>query len=101
QMTVFSFDSVPTDAVYTVKRLPFASCGKPMLGRLTVASLLLNCLDLRRFDVIHAHGDDHFVVRRPVPWVRTLHGSAKRELQSAVRVRRRLSQAILMPLEAL
>jgi len=101
RLTMFSYDPAPADALYTVNRLPLRAWGEPLPGRLTITPLVLSGLDLRGFDVMHAHGDDHFVLRRPLPWVRTLYGSAKRELQSAVRLRRRLSQAALVPLEAL
>src|SRR2546429_8995885 len=75
-LTVFSFDPAPLDALYSVKQLPFAAWGEPMLGRLTLAPLILSSLDLREFDVMHTHGDDHFAFRREVPRVRTLYGSA-------------------------
>jgi len=100
-LTMFSYDPAPPDALYEARRLPLRRWGEPLPGRLTITPLVLNRLDLRSFDVMHAHGDDHFAFRRPLPWVRTLYGSAKRERQSAVRLRRRLSQAILVPLEAL
>jgi phosphatidylinositol alpha-mannosyltransferase len=100
-LTVFSFDPAPADALYTVTRLPLGAWGESTIGRISLAPLLLNGLDLRHFDVMHTHGDDHFVFRRPLPWVRTLHGSAKREFASAVRLRRRLSQSVLIPLESL
>jgi len=100
EVTVFSFDSAPADASYGVVTLPLAARGQAVLGRLILAPLLLNTLDLRRFSVMHAHGDDHFVRRGTLPWVRTFYGSARRELQSAVRLRRRLSQRLLVPLEA-
>ena len=101
RLTLFSYDSAPADALYTVRRLPLRQWGEPLPGRLTITPLILSGLDLRGFDVMHAHGDDHFVSRRPLPWVRTLYGSARQELRSAVRLRRRLSQAALVPLEAL
>jgi len=100
-LTLFSFDPAPPDALYSAQQLPLARWAEPLPGRLTLTPLLLSGLDLRGFDVMHAHGDDHFVARRPLPWVRTFYGSAKRERQSAVRLRRRLSQSALIPLEAL
>ena len=100
-LTMFSYDPAPPDALYEARRLPLRRWGELLPGRLTITPLVLNALDLRGFDVMHAHGDDHFALRRPLPWVRTLYGSAKRERQSAVRLRRRLSQTVLIPLEAL
>jgi glycosyltransferase involved in cell wall biosynthesis len=101
ELTVYSFDPAPDDALYSTVRLPLAAWGEPLLGRLILTPLILSRLDLGRFDVMHAHGDDHLVLRRPVPWVRTLYGSARRERDSAVRLRRRLSQSVLVPLEVL
>jgi glycosyltransferase involved in cell wall biosynthesis len=101
QLTLFSFDPAPSDALYRHRQLPLRRLGKPRAGRLTLAPLMLSALDLREYDVMHAHGDDHAVFRRPLPWVRTFHGSARRELESAVRLRRRLSQLVQIPLESL
>jgi len=101
KLTLFSFDPVPDDALYLSRRLPIHWLGDSLPARLALAGLVLSSLNLHDFDVMHAHGDDHFVFRRPLPWVRTLYGSAKRELQSAVRLRRRLSQSALVPLEDL
>jgi len=100
-LTFFSFDAAPPDAAYVPRRLPLHLLGDSFSARVALAGLVLSSLDLGGFDVMHAHGDDHFVVRRPLPWVRTFYGSAKRELQSAVRLRRRLSQSALIPLEHL
>jgi phosphatidylinositol alpha-mannosyltransferase len=101
ELTLFSFDDAPGDALYQPKRLPVHRLSDSLSARLALAGFVLSGLDLHGFDVMHAHGDDHFVFRRPLPWVRTLYGSAKRELQSAVRLRRRLSQSTLIPLESL
>jgi len=101
ELTLFSFDDAPSDALYQPKRLPIHRLGDSLSARLALAGFILSGLHLRRFDVMHAHGDDHFVFRRPLPWVRTLYGSAKRELHSAVRLRRRVSQSALIPLEYL
>ncbi len=100
-LTLFSFDAVPPDAAYVSKRLRPHLLGDSFSARVALAGFVLSGLNLHSFDVMHAHGDDHFVVRRPLPWVRTFYGSAKRELQSAVRLRRRLSQSALIPLEQL
>jgi len=100
-LTVYSFDPRPEDALYNVRQLPLRRWAESTLGRLSITPLLLSGLDLCAFDVMHAHGDDHFVLQRPIPWVRTMYGSAKREYASAVRLRRRVSQLALIPLEGL
>jgi len=101
ELTLFSFDAAPPDAAYVSKRLRPHLLGNSFSARMALAGFVLSAVDLHGFDVMHAHGDDHFVVKRPLPWVRTFYGSAKRELQSAVRLRRRVSQSALIPLEQL
>lgn len=71
------------------------------LGRLFVLPALLNGLDTTDVDVVHYHGDDWFVLRRPRATVRTMHGSALRESQGATRWQRRLLQRAIYPLERL
>jgi glycosyltransferase involved in cell wall biosynthesis len=61
----------------------------------------LNFVDFRRFDVVHTHGDDWFWIWRRVPTVRTMHGSALREAQTATRLGRKLLQYFVYPLEQL
>ncbi len=51
--------------------------------------------------MLHLHGDDWFYLRRTVPTVRTLHGSALYEARHATSMKRRLSQYIVYPLEHL
>ena len=63
--------------------------------------LLLNSVSFADFDVLHLHGDDWFFVRRALPTVRTLHGSALHEARFATSNKRRLSQRLLYPLEQL
>ncbi len=101
ELTVLTFDPAPDDALYGVVRLPLARWGEAVVGRMVLAPLLLARPDFSRFDVMHAHGDDHFAAHKSLPWVRTFYGSARRERDSAVRLRRRLSQTALIPLEHL
>lgn len=75
-VTVFSQDPAPADAPYRVVQVPV----RP--GRL--APLLfpwrLRRLDLSRFDLVHAQGDDQWLPRRGrPPLVRTMHGTALAE----------------------
>jgi phosphatidylinositol alpha-mannosyltransferase len=61
----------------------------------------LNFIDFSDFDVLHLHGDDWFLVRRPLPTIRTLHGSALLEARTAQNWRRKLFQYAAYPLEHL
>lgn len=70
------------------------------LGRLAALPLLLNAVRWPEADVVHLHGDDWFLLRRPWATVRSFHGSALREAQSATSARRR-ALIVLLPLERL
>ena len=99
-ITLFSCDPKPEDALYQHSHLFNGRLGT-RLKRLTLLPLALNQVDFSGFDVLHLHGDDWFFVRRTLPTVRSLHGSALREAQSATHLRRRLLQYIIYPLEHL
>ena len=102
-VTVFSLSPRPDDARYDHKQL-FARWPRlitnPFL-RLFVLPILLNGVSFRDYDVVHFHGDDWFYLRRSVPSVRTLHGSALEEARTARSWKRRLVQRLLYPLEHL
>jgi len=99
QVTVFTFGHRPNDAPYRVVRLGSGWLASRRAARLTLAPLVLNRLPQHGFDVLHLHGDDWFLLPRSVPTVRTFYGSALLEALTATTVRRRLSQAIVYPLE--
>lgn len=62
---------------------------------------LLNQVDLSPYDIVHLHGDDWFWIRRGIPSVRTMHGSALDEARTATSWKRRLVQHAIYPLEHL
>ena len=102
-ITLASLTPAPGDARYRhrhlFKRMPWLASSR--IGRLAILPVLLNLVRLDDADVIHYHGDDWFVLRRPRATVRTLHGSALREAQRAGRWQRRVLQYLLYPLERL
>ncbi len=102
-VTVASLTPAPADARYVHRHLFPRSwwLRDSRFGRLVVLPALLNVIRLSGADVVHYHGDDWFVIRRPRATVRTLHGSALREAQRATRWPRRLVQYALFPLEKL
>ena len=103
QVTVFSLCDRPADARYEHRKL-FARLGAIARHKLFiwfVFPLLLNFVDWRGFDVVHLHGDDWFYLRRPVPSVRTMHGSALNEARTATSLQRKLMQRLIYPLEHL
>jgi phosphatidylinositol alpha-mannosyltransferase len=101
EVTVFTFSQAPVEAEYHVHRLrPYAAANSKAL-RQYIAPWLLNMLRLGSFDVLHLHGDDWFFLRRPLPTVRTFHGSALFEARSATSARRRIDKSVVFPLELL
>ena len=99
-VTVLSCDKKPPGARYAYRQIfPFALHYR--FARLFLLPFLLNFLNFRRYDVVHLHGDDWFWFWRRVPTVRTMHGSALREAQSATRFARKLIQYVVYPLEQL
>lgn len=102
EVTVYSTDVAPDGATYAHERLaPHAPWVSSRLGRLTALPLLLNLVDFRRHDVLHLHGDDWFFLRRALPTLRTMHGSALREAQAASSTKRKALQYAVFPLEHL
>lgn len=102
-VTVYSLSPRPAGAIYQHRMLFGGSrlLRTNLFGRLTVLPALLNFVSFDDADVVHFHGDDWFYLRRRKPTVRTLHGSALREAQSARRWLRKLSQYAVYPLEQL
>ncbi len=101
-VTVLSLTPPPPDAAYRHRRLlPGATWPtRSKVGRLYVLPALLNGLGLSAdLDVLHLHGDDWFYVRRGLPTVRTLHGSALYEARTATSRKRQLSQRVVYGLE--
>ncbi len=102
-VTVFSLTPCPEGATYEHVQL-FAQqrrLRENRVLRLFLLPLLLNKVSFKGFDVLHLHGDDWFFVRRILPTVRTLHGSALEEARTATSLKRRLSQYCVYPLEHL
>ena len=102
-LTVASLNDAPADARYAHRKLFGGSkwLRESRIGRLLVLPVLLNWLKRGSANVVHYHGDDWFVLRRPFASVRTLHGSALREAQLATSLPRRMLQYLLFPLERL
>jgi glycosyltransferase involved in cell wall biosynthesis len=102
-VTVYSATPAPDERAYTHERLfpDRPSTHKNRLVRLFLLPGLLNGIPFEDHDVLHLHGDDWFFVSRSTPTVRTFHGSAWEEAQSADSWTRRLEQYCIYPLEQL
>jgi hypothetical protein len=101
QVTIWSYSPAPRGALYGhVQMLP-RSIATRQFARTLIAPLRLNSISFGDAQVVHLHGDDWFFFRRDRPTMRTLYGSALYEMRHATRTRRMISQAALVPLEAL
>jgi glycosyltransferase involved in cell wall biosynthesis len=98
---VFSFTPAPPGAPYEHVQLRPGLMARSKPARLLLAPFFLNRLDTSDLDVLHLHGDDWFFFRRRLPTVRTFHGSSLYEARTATSLKRRLSQALVYPLELL
>jgi phosphatidylinositol alpha-mannosyltransferase len=99
-VTVFSSGNPPLGALYSHRSILNLSNSR-RLTRLFISPLLLNALNLSKFDVIHFHGDDWFCLPRGTPTVRTFHGSALHEARFATRLNRRCMMYVVYQLERL
>lgn len=99
-VTVVTFSPPYSECLYDVETIP-----RPKIPRAADSfgyAYALTRVDFSRFDIVHAMGDNYLVGpgRRP-PLVRTMHGSAKDEMRTAQSLKRKLFQAVLVPLETL
>jgi glycosyltransferase involved in cell wall biosynthesis len=100
---VLSLDLPPQGHVYKHRQLfkRFQFLKRSRLTRLFVLPILLNFIDLKSYDIVHFHGDDWFYFVRPTATIRTMYGSALWEARSATRLKRKLIQYVVYPLEKL
>lgn len=101
EVTIWSYSPPPPEALYRHEQLLPHSTATRQLARTLVAPLRLNRVLFGDAQIVHLHGDDWFFFRRDRPTIRTLYGSALYEMRHATRARRMISQAALVPLEAL
>jgi phosphatidylinositol alpha-mannosyltransferase len=99
-LTVYSSGTAPDDARYAHVSILNQS-NKRQLTRLLLSPFLLNFQRFGKADVVHLHGDDWFLFRRPFATVRTMHGSALHEARTASTLKRRLMQRLVFRLEKL
>jgi hypothetical protein len=101
EVTIWSYSPQPEGARYGHVQLLPASTATRQLARILVAPTRLNRTSFGDSQIVHLHGDDWFYLRRRRPTIRTLYGSAVYEMRYATSAKRMLSQAALVPLEAL
>jgi len=88
EVTVWSFDRAPTDASYRHVQLGAQVWADSQIARASYVPMKLNAADFSRVEVLHIHGDDWLFMRRGLPTVRTLNGSALCEARSATSLKR-------------
>jgi len=90
-VTVFATNPPADAAGYTFKLVETAAKTSRLGRRATpyLFSVAAARLPLNDFDVVHSHGDDHFV-RTQAPVIRTFHGSSWGEARHGIRFRHRL-----------
>jgi phosphatidyl-myo-inositol alpha-mannosyltransferase len=103
EVTVFSLSYPPQDAHYKHHLLFQGSSflKRSKVFRLFIFPFLLNFFDFIQFDIVHFHGDEWFYFKRRIPSIRTMHGSALFEAESATSLRRKILQYLVYPLEHL
>jgi phosphatidylinositol alpha-mannosyltransferase len=95
-VTVFTHDPRPARAGYEVRPLPWKPFVNSWIGRRITMGYLGNVLailpDYRGFDAVIMHGDSLLAPLAGRPVLRVMHGSARREAQSATSFGRYLLQ---------
>ncbi len=99
KVTVFTLSAKPHDALYecVTLKLPQFVVKSKFLKRFMLG-LFFALVNTDKFDLIHAHGDN-FLMFGKKPVVRTFYGSAIMEFKNATTVRRKIAQALTIPLE--
>lgn len=97
-VTMFTFSPAVAECRYKVHQYPRRSFLNRVQSFVFAAHLART--DFSDFDVLHTNGDN-YLVRSRTPHLRTFYGSAKDEAGSAVRLRRRVYQAVIAQLETL
>jgi phosphatidylinositol alpha-mannosyltransferase len=100
-VVVWTLSPRPEDALYRTRIVGPSGLVATKVRRLTQVPVRLQRTSFDDRDVLHLHGDDWFFVRRRLPTVRTVHGSALCEARYATSVRRRVAQSLVFPAELL
>jgi phosphatidyl-myo-inositol alpha-mannosyltransferase len=98
---VWCYAGEPSHPLVHLKRLKPRWLGTARAIRQYVAPLGLNLRRTGHLDVLHLFGDDWFFVRRRVPTVRTMLGSALMEAVTATSILRGSEQMVCFGLELL
>jgi glycosyltransferase involved in cell wall biosynthesis len=100
QVTAFALNPPREAVAYQYQPIPVPRVVlRHPRAALYLAPWWVSSLPLEEFDVVHTHGDDHFLrTKRPV--VRTFYGTAWAEARHSLKLRQRLYHLTMVPLEA-
>jgi phosphatidylinositol alpha-mannosyltransferase len=101
EVRIWSYSPPPPEAPYGHVALGPRAFTFSRAARTVIVPARLNAVDFSFAQVLHLHGDDWFFLRRRLPTVRTLYGSALFEARFAESLKRKFSQTIQVPLEIL
>ena len=101
QVTAFSLNPPPEPTAYDFRVIPVppSLLNHPRLA-LYLAPWWVSRIPLDDFDIVHAHGDDHFLrTHRAV--VRTFYGTAREEARYSAKLRHKLYHLSVVPFESI
>lgn len=101
QVTIFSPQPRPAGALYRHVFIPLPGQKKNPVAEPFLLAAVLADVDLAGFDVLHAHGDNQFMVDNQVPALRTFYGTALMEALTSPDPVQAWRQLALYPLEFL
>lgn len=101
EVEMWCYEGDPAEPRVHLKRLRPRWLGTWRVPRHYLAPLTLNLRRTQHLDVLHLFGDDWFFVRRRVPTVRTMLGSALLEAVTATSLPRRAESTLIFALEQL
>ncbi len=98
-VTVFALNPPATTPAYHFSAIPIPGwLQSHARASLYLVSWFAGRLRFDEFDVVHAHGDDHFL-RTPRPVVRTFYGAAQAEARHSTQLRHRFYHWSMVPFE--
>jgi len=101
KVTCFTLSPKPPGALYEIQQLHLPGpIHRNRLLQWLAFGLIAAVQSYRDYEIVHAHGDDHFL-RCSVPHVRTFYGTAKDEMFTATRLRRKVRMLLALAFEHL
>lgn len=99
EVTAITMNSSLGDVNYTIQSLTKSGNINNRFLRYYLSPLSGRNIKFNEYDLVISNGDDWAMRRAGTPWVRIMHGSAKRELQHNRRLLRKINLSVLYLLE--